>query len=162
MRFHAMPLAAIVAFALPASIGAQRGPALPKEVAAACDAVHAAVVKTPGIRERRSSGSIADELLRAPIAACRIDIDGSFKKLGKARHPTDRVSDYFEGRKWDQLPDFSADGPDGTTFAYRQNGVACLVRGQWDGGADDEPDVPAADPYQVLVLCGRSADFVRR
>jgi hypothetical protein len=80
-------------------------------------------VKTPGIRERRSSGSIADELLRAPIAACRIDIDGSFKKLGKARHPTDRVSDYFEGRKWDQLPDFSADGPDGTTFAYRQNGA---------------------------------------
>ena len=162
MRHRAMPLAVIVAFALPISIGAQRDQALPKDVSAACDAIHAALVKTPGIKERRRSGSIADEMLRAPIAACRIDIEGSFKKLGKARHPTDRVSDYFDAQKWGQLPDFSADGPDGTVFAYQKNGVACLARGQWDGGADDEPDVPTADPYQLLVFCGRSADFVPR
>ena len=158
MRDYAMPLAVIVAFALPVS--AQRGAAPSTDLSAVCDALQAAVAKTPGIKAQRRSGVIADEMLRAPIAACTITIDGSVKRLGKATHPTDRVSDYFEAQKWDQLPDFSADGPDGTVFAYRKSGVSCLVRGEWDGGSDDEPDVPRADPYKVMVLCGNAADFV--
>ena len=161
MRYKAVPFAAIVAFALPMSLEAQRGASLPKAVTAACDAVHGAIAKTPGIKERRRTGSFGDETLRAPIASCRIDIDGSMKQLGKADLPTDRLAQYFETQKWDQLPEFSADGHDGTSFAYRKNGAACLVRGQWDGGSDDEPDAPTADPYTVTVLCGHAVDFVR-
>jgi hypothetical protein len=162
MSRHALTFI-LVAFALPIAAGAQTvgaGP-LPKEVAAACDALHALMVKTPGITARRRSGSIADEMLRAPIAACAIDLEGSFKKLGKARQPTDRAAGYFDAQKWAPLPEFSADGPDGTVFAYRNRSVACLVRGEWDGGSDDEPNQPAADPYRVTVLCGTAGDFVR-
>jgi hypothetical protein len=162
MSRHALTFT-LVAFVLPIAAGAQTvgaGP-LPREVAAACDALHALIVKTPGITARRRSGSIADEMLRAPIAACAIDLEGSFEKLGKASHPTDRAAGYFEAQKWTQLPDFSADGHDGTVFAYRNRGAACLVRGEWDGGSDDAPNVPPADPYRVMVLCGTAGDFVR-
>jgi hypothetical protein len=48
---------------------------------------------------------------------------------------------------------YSADGTDGTSFAYRKEGVACLVRGQWNGGAAGEPEIPAEDWYKVTVLC---------
>lgn len=148
--------------AVPLSTAARQPVGLPADVRAACDSVHSLIIKTPGIKARRTSGTLADEMLRAPVAGCKIDIDGSMKALGKATAPTDGISQYLDAQQWTDVPEFSADGHDGTTFAYRKSGVACLVRGQWDGGSDDEPDAPAADPYQVLVLCGRSADFVRR
>ena len=161
MRSTVMVLAAMVAFALPVSIRAQRGAALSKAAAGACDAIHAAIAKTPGIKERRRTGSFGDEALRAPIASCRIDLEGSFKQLGKTPLPTDRLAEYFERQTWDQLPEFSADGHDGTSFAYSKGGAACLVRGQWDGGSDDDPDAPTGDAFTVMVLCGNAADFVR-
>jgi hypothetical protein len=148
MRIIIMSLMAVAALALPAA--AQT--ALPAAVTAACDGAHRAVEKTPGIEERRRTGSFSDETLRAPIASCRIDIDGSMKRLGKTDLPTEALNEYFGAQKWTELIEFSADGPDGTSFAYRgNNGAACLVRGQWD-----------EDAYTVTVLCGSAADFVRR
>ncbi len=46
-----------------------------------------------------------------------------------------------------------ADGKDGTSFAFRKAAVACLVRGEWNGGADDEPEISAEDWYTVAVIC---------
>lgn len=63
--------------------------------------------------------------------------------------------------KRQELPEFSADGHDGTSFAFRKGGAACFARGEWDGGADGEPEMPAADPYKVIVFCGEAAMFVR-
>jgi len=48
---------------------------------------------------------------------------------------------------------YSADGRDGTSFAFRKARVACLVRGTWDGGAADDPKIPAMDWYKVAVFC---------
>lgn len=48
---------------------------------------------------------------------------------------------------------YSADGTDGTSFAFRKAGVACLVRGTWDGGAAGDPRSPAEDWYKVAVFC---------
>ena len=48
---------------------------------------------------------------------------------------------------------YSADGTDGTSFAFRKASVACLVRGTWDGGAADDPRIPARDWYRVTVFC---------
>ena len=51
------------------------------------------------------------------------------------------------------MPAYSADGKDGTSFAFRKARVACLVRCEWNGGADGEPEIPAEDWYKVAVLC---------
>ena len=48
---------------------------------------------------------------------------------------------------------YGADGKDGTSFAFRNAGVACLVRGEWNGGADGEPEIPAEDGYKVALFC---------
>ena len=100
-------------------------------------------------------------MVAAPIDGCRVIIHGSMKALGKKALPTDRLGDTLEKQGWIQMPEFSADGHDGTSFAYKRANVACVIHGEWDGRSDDEPDAPLADPYRVTVLCGNGAAFVR-
>ncbi len=100
-------------------------------------------------------------MLKAPVTGCRVDIDGSMKRLGKETLPSEQLAAAFEAQAWRQLVDFSADGHDGTIFAYAKGSAACLTSGEWDGGSDDEPDAPLADPYRVTVTCGNAAVFVR-
>ena len=53
---------------------------------------------------------------------------------------------------WQEMGAYGADGTDGTSFAFRKGAVACLVRGTWDGGADD-PTLPPEDWYKVASFC---------
>lgn len=130
--------------------------------ARACEDVSVVARKAPGTRVRRTSGSVSHELLRDSISGCRVHITGSFKSLGSATAVPERLREWFESNGWKELPEFSADGHDGTSFAYASERVGCLTRGAWDGGSDDQPDAPRADPYAVAVLCGPVSAFVRR
>ena len=143
------------------SAAAQRAADLPADVRAACDTAFSIVSKTAGVKTRRSYGSFNDETFRAPIPGCRIEIDGSFKKAQKTGAAPENLRQRLDALGWRELPEFSADGHDGTSFAYRKGTVACFARGTWDGGADDEPEIPALDPYKVTVICGQAAMFIR-
>ena len=145
----------MVTFAAPAQN------ALPADVRAACDNAFKIISKTQGIKTRRSTGSFNDETFRAPVPGCRIEIDGSFKKAEKSGAAADNFRDALEKTGWTELGEFSADGHDGTSFAFRKNDVACFARGEWDGGSDDEPEVPPSDPYKVTIICGKANQFVR-
>ena len=153
--------AAGVALVIPVALTAQRSSIAPADVTTACGIVYDVGSKTPGTRLQRATGSFRDEAIAAPIQGCRVIIDGSTKALGTQAIPTDRLSEIFESREWQQLPEFSSDGHDGTSFGYRRGSVACIVRGEWDGGSDDEPNAPLADPYRVTAVCGSAAAFVR-
>lgn len=139
----------------------QRPSQLPAGVLAGCDIVHAIVFKVPGTKTRRQTGTFDDETFRAPIAGCRIDIDGSFARARITGAAPERLRQGLEARGWLELPDFSSDGPDGTSFAYSEAGVTCFARGEWDGGADDDPKTPPLDPYKLTVICGSAKDFAR-
>jgi hypothetical protein len=154
--------AAGVALAIPLALSAQRSSIAPADVTAACGIAYDVGSKTPGTRVQRATGSFGDEIVSAPIRGCRVIINGSSKALGKQALPTDRLSEIFESRGWEQLPEFSSDGHDGTSFAYKRERVACIVRGEWDGGSDDEPGAPLGDPYRVTVVCGSAAAVVRQ
>lgn len=134
---------------------------LPADVRAACDNAFATVSRTPGVKTRRSVGAFSDETFRAPVAGCRIEIEGSFKRAAKSGAPAENFRAALEKSGWSELAEFSADGHDGTSFAFRKDDVACFARGNWDGGADDEPDIPPSDPYRVTIICGKAAAFAR-
>src|SRR5689334_16260470 len=103
--------------------------ALPADVRAACDNAFAIIAKTQGIKTRRATGSFNDETFRSPVPGCRIEIDGSFKKAGKSGAAADNFRSALENNGWIELPEFSADGHDGTSFAFRKADVACFARG---------------------------------
>ena len=122
-------------------------------VRAACDAAYVIAVKIPGVSIQRRTGTFSDETLREPAFGCGLAISGSFARAQATGDAASRLHQDFSARAWQEMPAYSADGTDGTSFAFRKAGVACLVRGTWDGGAADDPAIPAADWYKVAVLC---------
>lgn len=108
---------------------------------------------TPGVSIRRSIGVFTDEALPQPVPGCRLLISGSFKRVGNGPDASIRLRNVFEARGWAEIGEYSADGKDGTMFAFRKDSVGCLVRGVWNGGADGAPEIPPEDWYKVSVLC---------
>jgi hypothetical protein len=108
---------------------------------------------TPGVSIRRSTGTFHDETLREPVFGCGLAISGSFKRAEKTGDAADRLRDAFMAQDWTEMPAYSADGTDGTSFAFRKGAVSCFVRGTWDGGADGEPPLPAGDWYKAAMFC---------
>ena len=136
----------------------QKQPPAPRtvssEVRAACDAAYAIAAKTPGVSIQRRTGTFSDERLREPVFGCGLAISGSFARAQATGDAlASRLGQEFSARAWQEMLEYSADGMDGTSFAFRKAGVACLVRGRWDGGADDEPKIPAEGWYEVEVFC---------
>ena len=123
------------------------------QVRAACNVAYAIAAKTPGVSIRRSTGVFRDEALPQPVLGCRLAISGSFARAKVGGDAADRLREGFSARGWQEMTAYGADGKDGTAFAFRKAGVACLFRGEWNGGADDEPEIPRQDWYKVAVLC---------
>lgn len=123
------------------------------DVRAACNAAQAIAAKTPGVSIRRQTGRFGDEMLRNPVFGCGLAISGSFARAKNTGDAAVRLRDGFSAQGWDEMPAYSADGKDGTSFAVRKQDVACLVRGTWNGGADGEPEIPAEDWYRIALFC---------
>lgn len=132
-----------------------RGPAqvVAPKVRAACDLAYSVAAKTPGVKITRRTGNFRDETLRKPVFGCGLAVAGSFAKAGRTGDAATRLRDRFAADAWREIADYSADGSDGTSFAFEKSGVACLTRGSWNGGADDEPETPREDWYKVTVFC---------
>ena len=128
-------------------------PEVPMAVGAACNTAYAIAAETPGVSIQRSAGLLSDETLPQPTPGCELAIAGSFARAGDGRDATVRLREGFAARSWREVADWSADGKDGTRFAFRTEAVQCLFRGSWNGGADGEPEIPAEDGYEVSVLC---------
>jgi hypothetical protein len=123
------------------------------QVRAACDAAYTIVAKIPGVSIQRRTGTFSEEMLREPVFGCGLAISGSFARAQTTGDAASRLHEDLPARAWQEMPAYSADGTDGTSFAFRKAGVACLVRGTWDGGAADDPEIPAEDWYKVTVFC---------
>jgi hypothetical protein len=128
-------------------------PAVPSAVRAACDMAFAIAKATPGVSVRRSTGTFNDETLRMPIFGCGLALSGSFKRAEATGDAAIRLRDAFMAQGWTEMPAYTADGTDGTSFAFRRGAVSCLIRGTWDGGADDDPSLPPEDWYKVATFC---------
>lgn len=146
----------VVTTSLPAATAQKQPPVprmVPSEVRAACDAAYAIAAKTHGVSVQRCVDTFRDETLREPVFGCGLAISGSFAGAEATGDAASRLHQSFSGQGWEEMPAYSADGADGTSFAFRRAGVACLIRGTWDGGAAGDPGIPAQDWYKVAVVC---------
>lgn len=127
--------------------------AVTNPVRAACEMAHAIAANTPGVSIRRSMGRFRDEAFPRPVDGCQLRISGSFARAKATGDASARLHEGFLARGWHEVAEYSADGKDGTQFAFYRETVICLFRGEWDGGADGDPEIPGKDWYKVLVLC---------
>jgi len=126
---------------------------LPREVQAACDLAYEAAAKTPGVTIQRDTAVFSDQPVQPRAPGCRLVIDGSFAQTRGATPAVDRLAEQFSADGWEEMTEYSADGKDGTAFAFQKSEVLCHIRGEWNGGSDGEPEFPAEDWYKVTVLC---------
>lgn len=120
-----------------------------------CKIIYSKIIGTPGIFIERIEGSFYDDYLLKYIHGCVFLISGTWSKLGENPSPLDQISDLLIKEGWTQNYEYSADGPDGTTFSLRKGDDWCIVRGRWDGGDDSDTTYVPLDNYQVIVFIGK-------
>ena len=134
-------------------------PAIPQQPGASaelvenCDLLAEVMTGIPGSSLTRSMGSFEDDIGGSSREGCLVKIEGSFKALGTGETADRRISLFAESRGWLCDGSHSADGPDGTVFAYWTPTAWCLVTGRWDGGDDSNPNNVPGSGYGVTVGC---------
>jgi hypothetical protein len=128
--------------------------AVPVDPRAACDRVAHAIETVQGAFVTRGEEVFEDPIHRRTLLGCSVLLAGSFRELGD-EPPVDVVlHDTLADEGWIEDYDYSLDGPDGSSFGFRRDGVLCLVEGRWDGGVLEDDDPPLSDRYEVTTRCG--------
>lgn len=131
---------------------ASREPALDAE--SACDSLLVLGSRTLAIELRRAAETEVEvpfvDPARGRRAGCRIiGADPS----DRAPDPVGALYDALQASGWSPIVRFQADGPDGSLVGFSRDGVACLVRGKWDGGDDSDSTYVPEPGYEVELLC---------
>jgi len=126
---------------------------VPPAVLRACDLVAQIAARSTGVSIKRSTGPFEDEFESRTRVGCSVSLVGSNAALGGGPSPIDQWRKEFAARGWQEDTNHSADGPDGTSFAYVRAGVICMFQGRWDGGDDTDPTVKPDDEYKEAGQC---------
>lgn len=130
--------------------------ALPAAVRNACNLIESVARETRGVKVERTIGPVPDESTGIARDGCGIKVTGSFAALQGGEVVFEHWRKGLTDRGWQEQPEYTADGPDGTAFAFASRGVICLFQGRWDGGDDAEPDAPRDDSYRGSASCAAS------
>lgn len=125
---------------------------IPAPVRAACDVMADLMKPVPGSVLQRLYGSFEDDF-GYRHSGCQVLLNGSFSALREGENPADIPGVALPDRGWNMVPEYSADGPDGTLYALRKDDTLCFIRGEWDGGDDSDPGYIPADWYKIAIGC---------
>jgi len=114
------------------------------------------VARSKGVTIKRSTGPFEDEFESHMRFGCSVALVGSNAALRASPNPIDVLREQFAARGWQEELNHSADGPDGTSFAFVRDGVICIFQSRWDGGDDTDPTVKPDDEYKGAGHCAAS------
>lgn len=110
---------------------------------------------TSSVSVDKIEGTFYEENFRKKIKGSLLLISGSWKDWGKNTDPIELIRKSLADQGWSESIEFSADGPDGTSFSYKKNDNWCLVSGRWDGGDDSDSTYVPSDSYRIIVISGK-------
>jgi len=96
---------------------------------------------------------ILDPRSQQRLPGCVVRLAATRSALGQAAPPDQRVRDGLAALGWRENLQYSADGPDGTAFAYWLGTATCFVEARWDGGDDADPARGRSDDYVLTIAC---------
>lgn len=117
------------------------------------DWLDSALVVMPGVKVERTDGPFPDRRTGKELDGAGLTVRGSFGALHGKPDPTAVAHQKLQEMGWQEDIEYSADGPDGTTFAMRKDGILCFVEGRWDGGDGSDPSYVPPDDYTVNIQC---------
>jgi len=117
------------------------------------DWLDSALVVMPGVKVERTDGPFPDRRTGKELDGAGLTVRGNFGALHGKPDPTAVAHQKLQEMGWQEDIEYSADGPDGTTFAMRKDGILCFVEGRWDGGDGSDPSHVPPDEYTVTIQC---------
>jgi hypothetical protein len=117
------------------------------------DWLDSALVTMPGVKVEPTDGPYPDHRTGKEADGAGLMIHGKFGPLNGKPDPTAVAHQRLQDAGWQEDIEYSADGPDGTTFAMRKDGILCYVEGRWDGGDGSDPNYVPPDDYTVTIQC---------
>ena len=129
---------------------------LPIAVHELCGTIAEFLASLPGAEIRKSDGQNNEYLSETRLSVCYVQAFGHLSAL-EGEDPAELVRNQFQPLGWKEELRFAADGPDGTSFAFRKGQVLCQFQGAWDGGDDSDPGYEPSDEYRVSATCTRSS-----
>ena len=133
-----------------ASFGCFAQAGLPQE---GCDLAYKQLSLVPSLNLKRSTGNFTDDGIS--YNGCIVVLKGNREKIKNVHYPyplfypSEGSAMYKQG--W--LADREADGPDGTRFRISRQNIFCVVKGNWDGRDDSDPNYVPSNRYEVIVSC---------
>ena len=137
----------------PAVQTTQIAPAVREEPTESCDLLAGVMRDIPGSNLTRSVGRFEDDIGGSFKEGCLLTIEGSFKALETGQTADGRIALFAESKGWQPDNSHSADGPDGTVFAFWTPTAWCLVRGKLDSGDESDPTNIPDDRYEITIGC---------
>jgi len=91
---------------------------------------------------------------------CLLRLTGRMSAFHDASPPDEILRQVLPDQGWQEDLRYAADGPDGTAFALRRDGVLCMISAAWDGGDDSDPVHVPEERYELTIACYGIADPV--
>ncbi len=117
------------------------------------DWLDSSLVAMPGVKVEQTDGPFPDHRTGKESDGAGLTMRGTFGALHGKPDPTAVAHQKLQDAGWQEDIEYSADGPDGTTFAMRKDGILCFVEGRWDGGDGSDPSNVPPDDYTVTIQC---------
>jgi hypothetical protein len=97
-----------------------------------------------------------NEFVQAHRLGCELQATGKLSAqpdTAGSRSVDGDVGGGLEAAGWVDIPRYSADGPDGSSFGRRSRETVCLFRASWDGGDDSDSTYVPSDDWEVVGHC---------
>ncbi len=89
----------------------------------------------------------------------KIVITGSVSSFSDETYPDSFLRDTLTGLGWKEDFTYAADGPDGTSFAFRSGPVLCLFNASWDSHAKGDSISNVNNSYSLTIQYALTSDL---
>lgn len=101
----------------------------PEKATGTCKTIAAILAVYPALAVRKSEGAVQQFQNISERPGCRILAFGPTSGISGEVEPAEAVRGLFQGDGWTEETRYSADGPGTASFAFRKNGILCMVSG---------------------------------
>ena len=123
-----------------------------QEVVEPCDRLAEIVADVPTLVLSAVDTLVHDQRFGLTAKGCQRRLVGQVSAF-RGTSPDGLLRKILTVRGWQEDIRYSADGPDGTAFAFVNDTVVCLIRAVWDGGDATDPSYVPEDRYQLVIGC---------
>jgi hypothetical protein len=127
-------------------------PPVPGKLKGTCETIAAILAVYPALEVRKSEGPVRVSQDIPERSGCRVFASGPASGVAGEIDPAESVRVQFRWDGWIEDTRLAADGPGTSSFAFRKNGVLCMVSGGAHSWIEDGKTF-TSERYDLKAAC---------